>query len=177
MAVVHLIGRSLTTTQLTMWPLLINCGWFRSSWSRAERKKVRTWQASTQKLIIVYNLTSTMEVVYIYYLLSTVLFLFWEQRNIILDRSDQPCIAYFLMKCVYWICICEEKRQIHLSSVWFSPSQLLWDSYFSYWFKKKLKYSLRILIPFEEMRPEIPTFKMVGKQKNSRSVWNTAWHN
>lgn len=36
--------------------------------------------------------------------------------------------------------------------------------------KKNLKYSLRILIPFEEMRPEIPTFKMVGKQKNSRSV-------
>lgn len=137
MAVVHLIGRSLTTTQLTMWPLLINCGWFRSSWSRAERKKVRTWQASTQKLIIAYN-SSTLNInnggrlhlLFAFDCFIPVL------RNIILDRSDQPCIAYFLMKCVYWICICEEKRQIHLSSVWFSPSQLLWDSYFSYWFKK-----------------------------------------
>lgn len=73
-------GRSLTTTQLTGRPLLINCGWLRSSrcWSRAGTKSELAKHLLKRLKLAHNSFTPTIEATDIHWLFLSVLFLFCE---------------------------------------------------------------------------------------------------
>lgn len=86
-AVVTLVGHLLTAPHLTAWPLLINCGWFRSSrcWSRAGTVRMcRTSTQETKNSAQQLHIQPTTEAADIYLLSTSVWFLFWSPKTCLL---------------------------------------------------------------------------------------------